>query len=161
VSYSASCVPKLAWRASPVALLIFFPAVLLILAGCGPRPASVQDSPSTNQPSQAVSAMNPQFRPLLGKWLRTDSPYTIEITAIDGEGKVSAAYFNPGPINVSRALAFTAEVKVRVAIELRDTGYPGCIYDLTYNASTDQLTGTYFQAAMGETYQIAFQRERQ
>src|SRR5690349_10593320 len=34
----------------------------------------------------------------------------------------------------------------KVFVELRDVNYPGSIYTLTYEASSDQLKGIYYQA---------------
>jgi hypothetical protein len=45
------------------------------------------------------------FRPLIGRWQRTDGGYVIEIKRVATDGTMQAAYFNPRPINVSRATA--------------------------------------------------------
>ena len=37
----------------------------------------------------------------------------------------AAAYFNPRPINLSRAEAALEGTTIKVCIELRDTNYPG------------------------------------
>ena len=46
----------------------------------------------------------------------------------------------------------------KVTVVLRDANYPGCIYKLAYDEQADQLFGTYFQAAMGQTYDVVFAR---
>ena len=48
---------------------------------------------------------------------------------------------------------------IKVAVELRDQNYPGCLYKLTYLADKDRLVGTYFQAQMQQTYEVEFVRE--
>jgi hypothetical protein len=49
---------------------------------------------------------------------------------------------------------------VKVHLELNDVNYPGCKYNLTYIPAQRQLMGTYFQAAMLRTYEVAFVREQ-
>ena len=48
---------------------------------------------------------------------------------------------------------------LEVFIELRDINYPGSTYTLTYDRQNDILHGTYFQATMQQTYDIAFTRQ--
>jgi hypothetical protein len=50
---------------------------------------------------------------------------------------------------------------VKVGVELNDTGYPGCLYNLIFDTSLDQLTGTYFQAQMRETWPVVFVRQQE
>jgi len=45
-----------------------------------------------------------------------------------------------------------------VGIELDDVNYPNCLYTLVFNSAVDQLQGTYFQAAIGQTYEVVFVR---
>jgi len=51
-----------------------------------------------------------------------------------------------------------AGAALKVFVELRAPGYPGSTYTLTYDAQRDQLQGTYFQAALGQTFAVAFVR---
>ena len=73
-------------------------------------------------------------------------------------GTLKAAYLNPRPIHVSKAVAVEEGQNVKVGIELQDTGYPGCLYTLVFNRELKQLQGTYFQAAQGQTYEVTFVR---
>jgi hypothetical protein len=98
------------------------------------------------------------FAPLVGRWLREDGGYVIEITEVMPDGRLKAAYFNPSPIHVSRAAAVELEGSLKVGIELTDVNYPGCLYTLVFNSALDQLQGQYFQAGSGQTYDIAFVR---
>lgn len=116
---------------------------------------------SPGEAASAATGAKSEFRSLIGRWQRTDSNYAIEVKSIDANGKTEAAYFNPRPINVARAEAFREGDSVKLTIELRDAGYPGCIYKLTFDKAKDQLVGTYFQAAMNETYEIAFARTKE
>jgi hypothetical protein len=98
------------------------------------------------------------FDVLKGRWLRPDGGYIIQIRNIDPSGKMEAGYFNPRPINVSRAEATRDSGKMKVFIELRDTGYPGSTYTLTYDPKEDVLRGIYYQAAMKQSFDVYFTR---
>jgi hypothetical protein len=47
-----------------------------------------------------------------------------------------------------------------VFVELRDVNYPGSTYTLQYDAASDRLMGTYFQAVAKQTFRIEFARGR-
>jgi uncharacterized protein (DUF2147 family) len=98
------------------------------------------------------------FDVLKGRWLRPDGGYIIQIRSIDSSGKMEAGYFNPRPINVSKAEAKQESGKMRVFIELSDTGYPGSTYTLTYDPKDDVLRGVYFQAALKQNFDVFFTR---
>jgi hypothetical protein len=98
------------------------------------------------------------FQTLEGRWQRDDGGYILDISRVDAGGKLAAAYLNPRPINVARAEASVLGQTVRVFIELRDVNYPGSTYQLTYDPADDRLKGSYFQAALQETYEVAFAR---
>lgn len=73
-------------------------------------------------------------------------------------GQAKGEYFNPNPIKVAWTKVRAEGGVIKVDLELRDTNYPGCLYKLTYEAAGDRLVGTYFQAQLQETYEIAFVR---
>jgi hypothetical protein len=98
------------------------------------------------------------FDMLKGRWLRPDGGYIIQIRAIEGSGKIDAGYFNPRPINVSKAQATKESGKIRVFVELSDVGYPGSTYTLTYDPKEDVLRGVYFQAALKQNFDVFFTR---
>jgi hypothetical protein len=98
------------------------------------------------------------FESLKGRWLRPDGGYVIEIREIEANGKMAAGYFNPRPINVSRAEASQEGTTTKVCIELRDINYPGSTYNLTYDPENDQLKGVYFQAALQQSFDVVFVR---
>jgi hypothetical protein len=108
--------------------------------------------------SAATAAAHPELLKLKGKWLRPDGDYILEIAEINGPGTIVAKYFNPNPINVSKALGMREGESTKIFVELQDTGYPGCTYSLTYDATVDQLFGQYYQAAMQQTYDVVFTR---
>lgn len=110
--------------------------------------------------SQAAGALS-AFQKLEGRWQRGDGGYILDIRGVDAAGKLTAAYLNPRPINVARAEASMEGGTLKAFIELRDVNYPGSTYHLTYDAAGDRLRGTYFQAALRETYEVEFARVKQ
>jgi hypothetical protein len=114
--------------------------------------------PAMPQESVATPEIKGGFDRLKGRWLRPDGGYVIEIREIDNRGKMVAAYFNPRPINVSRAEAAQEGTTTTVFIELRDTNYPGATYTLTYDPVRDQLRGVYFQPALQQSFDVVFVR---
>ncbi|MBI5684510.1 MAG: hypothetical protein HZC54_05490 [Verrucomicrobia bacterium] len=136
------------------ALLLALTTALIV--SCG-QPA---DSPQTTTvPASAPAAATANdYQPLIGRWARTDGDYMIEIKSITADGKAETGYFNPRPINVARAEASREGGTLRLFMELRDSGYPGCLYKLTFDKAASRLTGTYFQAAQNETYPVTFEK---
>ena len=114
-------------------------------------------APQTNA-APSAAAVSPELAKLVGKWERPDGGYILEIKSVDASGKLDVAYFNPNPINVSRAAALRDKGTNKVFIELRDANYPGCTYALTHDPQSDQLYGQYFQAAMQQTFDVVFAR---
>lgn len=107
----------------------------------------------------ATSAEKPDFQSLLGDWVRPDGGYVIKIRSIDPDGELVAGYYNPRPINVSRALASAEKGKINVFIKLRDKGYPGSTYNLVYHEENEALFGIYYQAVMDQSFDVAFVRK--
>jgi hypothetical protein len=116
------------------------------------------DRSSSEAGSSAASDASP-YAPLTGRWQRTDGDYVLAINRVQPDGTVEAGYFNPNPIRVSRARASADVGKLELFVELRDSGYPGCTYKLTYDKAEKKLTGVYFQAAQQQSYDIVFVRE--
>jgi hypothetical protein len=108
-------------------------------------------------PVEAVSEPV-NMQKLVGRWLRTDSPYVIEIREVSPDGTLRAGYYNPQPINVSVAKVENKNGTLQVFVELHDTGYPGSNYTLNYNPQNDALKGTYFQATLKQNFNVAFMR---
>jgi hypothetical protein len=121
-----------------------------------------QGAPSTAPPAAQESVALPEakagFENLPGRWLRPDGGYILDIKNVDANGKLAAGYFNPRPINVSRAEASREGTATKVFIELRDTNYPGATYNLTYDQEQDQLKGVYFQPALQQSFDVVFVR---
>jgi len=130
-----------------------------LLVSCGSKTETppAPPAPETNA-TPSAAAVSPELAKLVGKWERPDGGYIVEIKSVDPSGKLDVAYFNPNPINVSRAAAWRDKGATRVVIELRDVNYPGCTYTLEHNPQADQLFGQYYQAAVQETYEVVFSR---
>lgn len=99
-----------------------------------------------------------EYKTLVGRWLRGDGDYVIQVRRVDRDGTADVSYFNPQPINVSEARASKEGDRVEMFVELRDVGYPGSYYRLNYNPESDLLEGIYFQAAMQEEIPVGFVR---
>jgi len=95
---------------------------------------------------------------LVGRWLRPDGGYILQLSAPDANGLLKAEYFNPRPINVSRAEWKHQEGHLGVFVELRAPNYPGSTYTLAYDPAQDRLVGIYFQAAMQQQFDVVFER---
>lgn len=140
-------------------------ALVAVLAACskapsdsptksaGPAPAPVA---STAAPASAVPET---VRKLLGRWMRSDGGYTLELRSADLSGVLDAGYFNPKSIKVSRAVWMQGGGGFQVAVELNDVGYPGATYLLNYDATSDRLVGKYTQPAMQQSFDIEFVRQ--
>lgn len=100
----------------------------------------------------------PALKKLVGRWRRRDADYVLKVESVDERGEVKAAYLNPNPIQVGKASAHSHGDAAHLTVELRDFNYPGCIYDLNLDPASGLLRGTYFQAALGETYDVEFVR---
>ena len=108
--------------------------------------------------SIGTAALAEDYRPLVGRWQRTDGGYVIDIRRVAPDGSVQAAYFNPRPIHVARAGARQIKGYLAVEVELRDAGYPGSTYTLLYDPDRDLLLGRYYQAAQQQTFEVIFTR---
>jgi len=97
---------------------------------------------------------------IVGRWVRPDGGYMLDLKEIEKDGTLKAAYFNPTPINVYRAELYWKQDAITIFVELRDLNYPGSTYNLIYDPKTDRLVGTYFQAVQKVSYDIEFMRSK-
>ncbi len=95
---------------------------------------------------------------LVGRWLRPDGGYVLEISSAKPSGQLEASYFNPRPIHVAQAQCRREGREVAVFIELQDINYPGSTYSLRYVPAEDRLVGEYFQALQRQTFDVEFVR---
>jgi len=115
-------------------------------------------APPTAKEAVAKPDSNKGFESLKGRWQRPDGGYVLDIKNVDANGKLAAGYFNPRPINVSRAEATLDGTTIKLFIELRDVNYPGATYHLTFDPEKDQLRGVYFQPALQQKFDVFFVR---
>jgi hypothetical protein len=136
---------------------------VLVASACG-RPggetapgASV--SPATSSAAkESAPAASVDPKRLVGRWMRGDSNYVIEIAGVRPDGKLEARYLNPNPIHVSRAESRREEGDLKVLVELQDRGYPGSYYTLTYDPRSDSLAGVYHHLGLNQNFDVAFTR---
>ncbi len=147
-----------------VALLVGACFIIFALVGaCTEKKSNVENAkpPADSRATHSKTASVDKQRKLLnlvGRWVRTDGGYIIEIRNIASDGRMEAGYFNPRPINVSVAEASQTGAGTKVFMELQDAGYPGSTYTLNYDPTKDVLTGFYYQAAMQQNFDVIFAR---
>ena len=143
---------------------IWLPAGVFVVAITCAAAAGVYRIQFTNGAAASAAAASPKLLPeaerqkLVGRWRRADANYVLEITRVAPDGQVDAAYLNPRPIHVSKAIATSDSGKMNVLVELRDRLYPGSYYTLTYNPSDDRLVGVYHHLGVHQEYDVAFVR---
>lgn len=147
----------------PLALILVLAAgaaVFLLRPGGKSVDVPRAELSQTNSPSAAREEpkAKPDFEKFKGRWVRTDGDYVVEVRSIDQDGKMDAGYFNPQPIKVAKAEASQDGAATKIFIELRDVNYPGCTYNLKYDAQNDALYGVYYQAAMEQDFDVVFVR---
>ncbi len=125
----------------------FFTTTLLVILGL---PFAGNCAEDAQAPTEALT----------GSWVRMDGGYVIQINAIAEDGKMDAAYLNPNSIHVESATASLVDGNLRVYLVLQDTNYPGATYRLQYEKQADELTGTYYQPALKQTFDIEFVRKK-
>ena len=130
----------------------------LVLAAGIIGPAAVAHGPAAK--GFRLAQATPEFDVVKGRWVRPDGGYIIVIKGVDPSGRMDAAYFNPNPINVSKAEVSAQGRVLKVFLELRGAGYPGSTYTLTYEPRSDTLTGVYFQAVVQQQFDVIFQRAK-
>ena len=121
-------------------------------------PASAPASSSAAAAKPAATLPEP-VRKVLGKWLRSDGTYVLELRSADLSGVIDAGYFNPKSIHVSRAIWMQGSSGLQVVVELNDVGYPGATYVLSHDPQADRLVGQYTQPQMQQTFDIDFVRQ--
>jgi hypothetical protein len=82
----------------------------------------------------------------------------LDIKSISADGKIEMVYLNPRPINVSMAQANTKAGKIELFIELRDRGYPGSYYTLTFDSKKNRLVGVYHHLVLNQNFDVFFIR---
>lgn len=130
----------------------------------GGKPAALAGDSHDARPGKTLLLTDAGFsaaelKPLLGRWLRPDGGYILEIRSFDPNGNLDVYYFNPRSINVHRAGASRDNAGIKLVVELRDAGYPGSTYALLYKPDQDILVGYYYQAGRKQYFEVAFVRK--
>ncbi len=148
------------WMTISAGLLSLGGAVSCQKSESPPPAAAAAPAAATAVPAAPAPASAPaEVQKMLGRWLRSDGTYVLELRSADQSGVVQAAYFNPKSINVSRAIWMRGAEGLQVVVELNDVGYPGATYVLSHDAKSDMLVGKYNQPQMGQTFDIDFVRQ--
>jgi hypothetical protein len=141
----------------------FGPGILPLLQGALlASGAAFAQGPAAHSaaPVAAASASQPTLAVLIGRWVRPDGGYVINIKAADVGGKLDASYANPTPLPFYTAEANRDGGEVRLFFELRAGGYNGSTYKLTYDRASDQLKGVYYQAVARQQFEVTFVRAK-
>ena len=144
-----------------VALVVLAAVATYFLRREKASPAKIDVPTMTNAPLETAPATAPvksDLQIVKGRWARVDGNYVLEIRTVGADGQLEAGYYNPQPIHVSKAEVKKDGAATKVFIELNDVNYPGCKYNLTYIPNDDRFAGTYYQAALQETYDVMFER---
>ncbi len=130
---------------SAVIVAVVVCVVLTLRMGASDSTESASSGVSNKESMLLAEAISEpvNMHKLVGRWLRTDSPYVIEIREVSPDGTLRAGYYNPQPINVSAAKVENKNNTLQVFVELHDTGYPGPNYMLNYDPENDTLEGNY------------------
>ena len=136
-----------------IALVAVIAFAVFRLTSAPPASAPAPTGASAN--AESVSEQR-----LVGRWLRPDGGYILEIRHAQTDGRLEAAYLNPRAINVPRAEWHREGGRLRVFVELRDVNYPGSTYTLGFSPEQDRLVGAYFQAAQQQTFDVEFVRQK-
>ena len=139
-------------------LVIAAGTILYIFQSTDTRKTKASPPGESRTENVAPSPEIDKFNNLIGRWRRVDGGYVIDIRRIDTNGQMSAAYYNPKSIHVSRAAASLNDGTISVFIELKDVGYPGSAYTLMYSPEQDILSGVYFQAVVQQSFEVIFTR---
>ena len=107
-----------------------------------------------------ITAHAQDYSVLNGEWVRPDGGYLLRVGNARADGSVDAAYFNPNPIQVAEAGVSMWKGLKKLFVKLQDKGYPGSTYTLYYFEEKDALAGFYFQANMGQTFEVMFMRKK-
>jgi len=97
---------------------------------------------------------------LVGRWVRPDGGYVLDIRSAQAGGRLDAVYLNPRSIKVSRAEWRREDGRLLVSVELLDVNYPGSTYSLRYVPDQDRLVGDYYQAVQRQTFDVEFVRQK-
>lgn len=150
--------------------VMFAAVVALLLAACACRPEGEATVPAPANPAPAggtapaeVAVARRPFDAAAGQslvswWLRHDQGYMLVVEAVATDGRLTARYLNPQPVNVSKAEAWNESGEIRLLVELSDRNYPGSFYELAYRKEEEMLVGVYHNLQVGQEHEVSFTR---
>jgi hypothetical protein len=142
--------------ATAVVILV---AVVWKLSGNGPTGPERSSRPfTTDRSSRAPEAHDAEvdLQRLVGDWRRPDGGYVLRVRSVAADGTVDAAYLNPKPVGISMARASSLQGSATLFVEFDDVNYRGSTYELVHVPDRNILHGSYFQAALGQTFEVVF-----
>jgi hypothetical protein len=123
--------------------------------------ASLQAQTPAASPARPGAKAAAGFGVLIGRWLRPDGGYVINIRGVDAEGRLDAAYANPNPLPFARAEAARDGKTLKLFFKITAGGYGGSTYTLAYDPENDVLKGIYYQAVAQQRFDVYFIRSKQ
>jgi uncharacterized protein (DUF2147 family) len=130
----------------------------LVLASIGAATAQGA-APAAKATGAPAVAGNISIDVLKGTWVRPDGGYVILIKSAGQNGQLEAMYYNPNPLPFAKALASRKGATLSAFFELQAGGYAGSNYQLSYDAASDRLKGTYYQAVAKQKFEVYFARK--
>ena len=132
--------------------------ILVLSLGCTEKEPTVADETKTSAPKNQVKTTVPDPQKIVGRWLRPDGGYILELGDVQDGGVLRAAYFNPSPIDVCESKWGVEGSELSVFVKFDHPHYPGSYYHLIYDPDQDRLRGAYYQAVQDRTYNVEFVR---
>lgn len=129
------------------------------LLGCGAgAPGMPEERGATATARSDPPSAPADLQTVVGRWQRSDGGYVLEIRSVTDDGTAEVVYLNPKPVNVSLAQASDWRGTATLFVEFDDVNYRGSTYELVHDVGRDLLVGTYFQATLGQTFEVVFTR---
>jgi hypothetical protein len=128
-------------------------AGILLVSACSEKKESKSDTGKVKQ--ENLPGITEQ---VTGKWLRMDGGYVLHIDKFNADSTLNAVYLNPKPIHISENQWKIQDGYLYFFIKFDDEGYPGSYYSLGYYPEEDKLFGIYYQAVMGQKFDVIFER---
>lgn len=129
--------------------------LLHLIVALIPMISAAEQSAESGNVTRSCAIDSPSLE---GDWVRPDGGYILLIRDINENGSVNATYLNPKRINVAIAKIELKNCVMILYVELRDVNYPGSSYTLRYDPTDDRLKGSYYQAALSQTFEVEFLR---
>jgi hypothetical protein len=128
-------------------------AIILFISACSEEKATKENTDNTRQENV------PSFvKQAAGKWMRMDGGYVLNIHKFNTDNTLEADYLNPRQIHIAESQWKLQDGYLYLFIKFEDEGYPGSYYSLGYHPKEDRLLGFYYQAVIGQKFDVVFER---